>query len=146
MSPYDWNKEVADLHRRMNKWFEQLSPRRVSFCFSGEHSWVPAADIHETEGAYHVFVDLAGVDPSTIEATVDRNSLDLSGSRLRPNIASCTRIHQLEIDFGRFRRVFRFPSDLNADEAESSWERGMLELILPKVQPPQAVTIQPRNG
>ena len=142
MSPYDWNKEIADLHRRMNKWFELVSPRRVSFCFSGEHCWVPAADIHETEKAYHVFVELAGVDPSSIEVIVDGNTLDLSGSRLRPHIELCTRIHQLEIDFGRFRRVFRFPVELDADEAGSSCEQGMLEVILPKLKPPKAVTVQ----
>jgi HSP20 family molecular chaperone IbpA len=51
----------------------------------------------------------------------------------------------LEIDFGRFRRVFRFPVELDADEAGSSCEQGMLEVILPKLKPPKAVTVQSRS-
>ncbi len=145
MSPYDWNKEIADLHRRMNRWFELLSPRRVSSCFSGEHCWVPSADIHETDGAYHVIVDLAGVDPSSIEMTIHGHTLDLSGSRLRPHIDSCIRIHQLEIDFGMFRRRFHFPLDLDTDQAGSSCEQGMLQITLPKLKPPQPVKVPLRT-
>jgi len=141
MSPYDWNREIADIHRRMYRWLENLAPRRVSSCFSGERCFTPAADIHETEKAYHVFVDLAGVDSSMIEVIVEGNILHLKGSRRRPQIDSCTGVHQLEIDFGPFQRVFRFPLELDADSAHSEYQRGFLEVVLPKSKRPQSVQV-----
>lgn len=143
MSPQDWNREIAEIHRRMNKWLEHLSPRKVSSCFSGERCWTPAADIHETKQAYHVVVDLAGVDPSSIEVIVDGSVLRLHGSRERPHIDSCTGIHQLEIDYGRFGRVFHFPMELDGDGARSEYRCGFLKVILPKIQRLQRVQVNP---
>jgi len=142
MLPYDeLLKEVDEMRRIMRKWLEYSSRFRMFRCFSGRLCWIPAADVHETPEAYHIFVDLAGIDPSTIDLVVEDNLLYLSGERRRPRVDSCDRIHQLEIDFGTFRRVFQFPDGLNADEAESIYREGLLEIVLPKAPGSPSVQI-----
>ena len=116
----DLVKEFENMREKMRKWLEYSSQYRVASCCSGEVSWIPAADIHETEKAYHIFVDLAGVDPSSVELMIEGRVLRLTGERRRPRVEDCSCVHQLEIDFGAFRRLFQFPRSLDPDGAESS--------------------------
>ena len=140
MSPYSSNlgKELEYVHHKMRKWLERMSHHRVSGCLSAGVCWIPSADIHETEEAYHIFVDLAGVDPSTIQLVVEGNRLRLSGERQQPRVDSCVRIHQLEIDSGTFERIFQFHVNLEAEGAQSNYRNGILEVILPKREKQQA--------
>lgn len=146
MAPYDdFSKEVENIHQRMLRWLENMSRHRVSNCFSGKAYWIPSADIHETETAYHIFVDLAGIDPATIDLIIDGSVLRLSGERERSQVQACTRVHQLEMDSGMFRRVFQFPTNLNSEDAESSYRDGILEITLPKRQKPTSIQIPLRQ-
>jgi len=147
MSPYsNLGKELEYAHHKMRKWLERMSQHRVSGCLSARVCWIPSADIHETERAYHVFVDLAGVDPSTIQLVVEGNSLRMNGERQRSRVDACVRIHQLEIDSGTFERIFQFPMNLDAEGARSNYRNGILEVVLPKRQRQQAtVQISLRN-
>jgi HSP20 family molecular chaperone IbpA len=66
--------------------------------------------------------------------------------RERVRVPECTGIHQLEIDFGTFRRAFHFPSNLDGDGAESSYRHGFLEIILPKLSPRAAFQVPLKRG
>src|ERR1700676_2783572 len=44
--------------------------------------WIPLVDIHEYADRFELYVDLPGVDPSTVELTLDGGILTLSGERL----------------------------------------------------------------
>ena len=44
-------------------------------------SWTPRVDIYEEEGELRVRTEIAGVDPDTVEVTVDDRVLTISGSR-----------------------------------------------------------------
>ena len=65
----------------------------------------PQIDCYITErpAAFHVIVELAGVDPAKIQVFTDEGTLIVSGERRRPR---CTgRVYQqMEIDYGRFTR------------------------------------------
>lgn len=146
MSPYsNLGKELEYAHNKMRKWMERMSQQRLSSCFAARDCWIPSADIHETEEAYHIFVDLAGVDPSSIQLMVEGNSLRINGERQRPRVDACIRVHQLEIDSGPFERMLRFPVNLDTEGARSSYGNGFLEIVLPKRHRQAAVQISLRN-
>lgn len=133
MSPHnDLTRELKHAHHNVRKWWDCLSQHRVAYSPAGKACWIPSVDIQETDDSYHVFVDLAGVDPSSIQLVVDGHTLRLNGERGRPRVESCIRIHQMEIDFGSFERVFQFPVSLDPDTSQSSYRHGLLEIILPK--------------
>lgn len=141
MSLYDLNDEMDEMPQRLRKWLSQLSRYRLSSCFSSKSNWIPSADIHETQEAYHVFIDLAGIEPSCIQLVVEGNLLHLRGERKRPQVNARTRIHQIEIDFGKFQRTFHFPVRLDSDGAQSSYRNGFLEIVLPKFQKSVSVRV-----
>ena len=75
-------------------------------------------------------VDLAGVDPAEIEVLVSGRELVITGERLRPVLAG-RRYQQMEIDYGPFQRVLTLPGDVDAQNAEARYERGLLLVVLP---------------
>jgi HSP20 family protein len=46
--------------------------------------WIPLVDIHEYADRFELYVDLPGVDPSTVDLTLDGGILTLSGARPQP--------------------------------------------------------------
>lgn len=134
MFPYDdLTAGYEDMRENLRKWLRHISCQQLSGYLAGNSGWIPSADIRETAHAYHVFVDLAGIDPATVDLIVEGNLLRLSGERVRPHVDACTRIHQLEIDAGPFTRTFQFAVHLDADGAWSSYRNGVLEIFLPKL-------------
>ncbi len=116
----------------LRKWIDRSLRPRVRGCWAGRVKWTPSADIHETEGAYHVFMDMAGVEPSGIRLLIEGDTVRISGERERPRAEMCIRIHQLEIDSGCFERSFQLASRLDPDGAKFVYENGILQIILPK--------------
>src|ERR1700734_1591013 len=46
--------------------------------------WIPLVDIHEYADRFELHVDLPGVDPATVDLTLDGGVLTLSGDRSQP--------------------------------------------------------------
>jgi HSP20 family protein len=93
-----------------------------------------------------VVADLAGVEPDDVELLVAGRELRLAGERARPS-AEGARYQQMEIDYGPFERSVALPADVDVEQAEARYERGLLIVILPLAQapPPQArVSIEVR--
>jgi HSP20 family protein len=65
----------------------------------------PAVDSFFTEDPPQlvIVVELAGVDPDSIELSVEERALAISGSRARPRVPGQV-YQQAEIEYGRFQR------------------------------------------
>ena len=88
--------------------------------FSGiRDGFRPAVDCFFTEDPPQlvVVVELAGVDPDSIELSVDERALTISGSRARPRVPGQV-YQQAEIEYGRFQR--RIPLERDIDAASAS--------------------------
>ena len=84
-----------------------------------------------------VVADLAGVDPAGIEVLVAGRELAIAGERARPAHEGF-RYHQMEIDYGPFRRAVALPADVDVERAEARYERGLLVVTLPLARQPAA--------
>ena len=101
--------------------------------FSGmRHGFRPAVDCFVTEDPPElvVVVELAGIDPGTIELSVDERALTVSGSRPRPRVPGQV-YQQAEIEYGHFERRITLGQDIDAAAASASYEAGMLRITLP---------------
>ena len=77
-----------------------------------------------------VHFDLPGVDPDSIELTVDDNVLTVRAQRgLEPQ--SEDEILVTERPQGRFSRQMMLGDRLDADRVEASYDRGVLTLTIP---------------
>lgn len=101
--------------------------------FSGiRNGFRPAVDCFFTENPPQlvIVVELAGVDPGTIELSVEERALTISGSRARPRVPGQV-YQQAEIEYGRFQRRIPLERDIDTAAASAGYEAGMLTITLP---------------
>jgi len=97
----------------------------------------PQIDCYRTErpAAFHVVVDLAGVDPECVQLFADEGTLIIAGERPRPR--SPGRVYQqMEIDYGRFVRQVALGAEIDVDGAKATYKRGILTIVLPLAKKP----------
>ena len=110
----------------------------------------PAVDCFTVEDPPQlvVVVELAGVDPESVEVVVEERALTISGERKRPRVAGQV-YQQAEIEYGRFERRIGLGRDIDTRAADAEYEAGLLKVTLPvakrTARGPVAVTIH-RHG
>jgi HSP20 family protein len=101
--------------------------------FSGiRHGFRPAVDCFVTDEPPQlvVVVELAGVEPDSIEVAIEGGALTIAGQRSRPRVDGQV-YQQAEIDYGRFERHIQLDRGVDASAATASYEAGMLRVALP---------------
>ena len=104
--------------------------------FSGMRSgFRPAVDCFFTEEPPQlvVVVELAGIEPDTIEIAVEERALAISGSRSRPRVPGQV-YQQAEIEYGRFERRLALDHEVDTAAASADYRAGMLTITLPIAQ------------
>lgn len=93
--------------------------------------WSPPADLYETDEAYVVRAEIAGMRDAEIEITFENNILIISA--MRSDSAERRAYHQMEIRFGRFLTAIGLPGPVDVDRAEAIYDDGFLVVTLPKL-------------
>ena len=97
--------------------------------------WSPPTDVYETEEAYVVRVEIAGMREEDFEILLENNTLLISGSR--PDLTERRAYQQMEIRFGKFSTALNLPTAVNTDQAQAEYKDGFLTIVLPKATPNQ---------
>ena len=97
-------------------------------------NWSVALDVVESEDEYLVKASLPGINPDDLEITFDDNRLTLKGEVKEENEVDETRYHLRERRYGSFTRSIKMPSGIKSDKIEANYDKGVLELHLPKVE------------
>ena len=105
----------------------------------------PAADIHETEDALVLLVEMPGVRPDQVEVGLDKRVLTITGhaSARRHegySLAVC------EYRPSDFERVFTLSDMIDEGGIEALMKDGVLRLTLPKAKVEPARTIKVKVG
>ncbi|MBI1795035.1 MAG: Hsp20/alpha crystallin family protein [Chloroflexi bacterium] len=95
--------------------------------------WSPPTDIFETEKAYIVRVEVAGMRDADFEITLEDGHLFING--IRPDLPERRAYHQMEIRFGKFSTVIAIPGPVDLEKSEAEYKDGFLSVTLPKQKP-----------
>lgn len=98
----------------------------------GGLGWRPATDVYETETAFVVQMDLAGMDRSAIEVLVDQRLLIVRGTRRDIAEPGKKQFHEMEIRVGPFERHVRIPGHVDPNSARARYEGGFLFVSMDK--------------
>ncbi|MFQ5671192.1 MAG: Hsp20/alpha crystallin family protein [Acidobacteriota bacterium] len=126
--------ELDALHQRMDRIMELVLQRHGHPGSTDQAEWCPAANLYETQTEVVVILEVAGVDPESLDVTLEETILRVAGSR--PEFTprqSCVALHQMEIESGAFERFFTVPMDLDGDAARARVDKGFLEIRIPKL-------------
>jgi HSP20 family protein len=124
---YDPFKALRDVEDRIYNRFYNDKEEGIS-------SFTPKVNTREGEFAYHVDVDLPGVDKDNIKVDVKDNVLTISGERSTKKEIKEEDYLKVETSFGKFSRSFTLSDDIDSENITASAENGVLEVILPKVK------------
>ena len=89
-------------------------------------------NLFTSDDAAVVTAQLPGVDPDSLDITVHRQTLTLKGERKAPDLDATDR--RRERSYGSFARTVQLPFAVDADGIEASYNRGILEVRLPRVE------------
>ncbi len=105
---------------------------RVRFWQAAPQCWQPAINAFRCENAVRICVDLAGVDKSLIDLTIEPYRVVVRGTREAPEPTDPTvQMLALEIDYGPFEREVPLPAAVDVEQARAEQENGLLWIYLP---------------
>jgi len=97
--------------------------------------FVPKVDIIEAGDAMVMYADMAGVDDKSVEVTLEKNVLTITGT-VAPQEFSGRSIAYAEYDMGDYERTFTISDEVDRERIEAVVKDGVLKLKLHKA--PQA--------
>jgi len=107
-------------------------------------NWSVALDVVESEDEYLVKASVPGINPEDLEITFEDNRLTIKGEIKEESEVNEARYHLRERRHGSFSRSIKMPSGIDSDKIVANYEKGVLELHLPKVEEvkPKKITIK----
>ena len=110
--------------------------------------WVPAMDLVEADDHFVLKADLPGLGEDDVAIEVQDNVLTISGSREAEHERKEKGWYRLERSYGSFSRSLTLPDGVDAERVEASFDRGVLEVRIPKPEErkPRRISIGASNG
>jgi HSP20 family protein len=98
-------------------------------------SWSPAINAYRCREGFVICVDLAGVDRSHIDLSVEPRRVSIRGRRLPPEPLETEgpplQVLALEIDHGPFEREIVLLEEIEPNEVQAEQRNGLLWIHLP---------------
>lgn len=96
--------------------------------------WDVAVDVYEQDGKVVAEMQLPGIDPARVEATIEDNVLHVSGDREDVKEERGKQYYRKEISRGSLSRHIRLPTSVNIDEARATYRNGVFRVEAPKLE------------
>lgn len=119
-----------EMNRLFNTFFDQPSPTGRDVGMS--RRWVPAMDLVETSEHYVLRADLPGLSDGDVNVQLQDNVLTISGERKPEHDDQQEGYYRLERAFGAFSRALTLPDGVDPDTVQGHFDRGVLEIKIPK--------------
>ena len=123
--------EVARIQSEINRLFENLTDLGTEG--GGGGTWIPNADILETEETLILRVELPGVPMDKLSVSVLGGHVVLRGEKVSPEAPAGVNFHVAERSFGPFRRTIHLGVPVNTRQARAVLNNGLLRICFPKV-------------
>ena len=102
--------------------------------FCPEASWAPAINLYQLRQRLDVCVDLAGVEPGSIQVQVETGQLTIQGMRRAPQPTAGSKqvlcIVAMEIDHGPFCRTVPLAQQVDHTNVQIQYTKGLLWIRL----------------
>lgn len=118
-----------DMSRLLDELWSPAEPR--AFGPPAAALW-PSLEIKETDQAYQLSAELAGLEQKDVQLDLRDNVLTLSGERRDARSENEDGRYYTERSYGRFERRIPFDHEVDADKVEATFKNGVLNVTLPK--------------
>ena len=140
---YDPFRELRRFHGHRSRGFRGL--RRWAEP-SETGGWPLPLDVAEREDGVVVTASVPGFKPEDIDVTIEDNVLTINAKTESDEETTDERFIVRERRSGAFHRSIRLPESVNADEAATTYEHGVLTVSLPKAEEKKARRLAINTG
>jgi HSP20 family protein len=140
VSRWDPFRDLMSIQNELNRLFGRTYAGEGAGGNSG--SWVPAMDIYETEDRFVVHVELPGIEPESVDLSVEDSTLTIRGERSFYTEANEESFHRVERRYGTFSRSLTLPQTADAERIDAAFDKGVLTIQVPKVEQAKPRRIQ----
>jgi HSP20 family protein len=142
-----FRSELEELFGRFFEPFESEYSNRLPATFQQRR--FPPLNLSESENELCITLDLPGMEEKDINVELMGNQLVISGERKwEDEEKKGKEFHRVESQYGSFQRALMLPDGLRLEEdaVEANFEKGILEIRIPKAKPTPAARIQVKSG
>jgi HSP20 family protein len=119
------NALQGEMNRLFNSFFDESNGGQG-------RRWAPAVDLLEREDSLVLKADLPGLGEDDVQIEVRDNVLTIAGERSGEHTDKQNGYYRVERSFGRFSRSLQLPEGVDADRIAASFDKGVLEVTIPK--------------
>jgi HSP20 family protein len=124
---YDMQRETSDLMRRF------FGGEAGSSRTGSAVNWAPRVDVLTRGGDIVVRAEIPGVDPDKdIDISFQRGLLTIRGERRSEGRSEQENYYRVESAYGSFQRTIPLPENINPEDVQASYDRGILEVVVPR--------------
>eukprot|EP01112_Ceratiomyxa_fruticulosa_P004103 TRINITY_DN1446_c0_g1_i1.p1 TRINITY_DN1446_c0_g1~~TRINITY_DN1446_c0_g1_i1.p1 ORF type:complete len:144 (-),score=35.66 TRINITY_DN1446_c0_g1_i1:282-713(-) len=106
--------------------------------------WIPKLDVLETDKEFIIQIELPGLKKEQIYINEHNSVLEISGERESKNGKEKDKYVRRERSYGKFKRSFALPKNIDPNSIKASFLDGILEVKLSKkeAEPAKEINIQ----
>ncbi len=146
MAMWDLLREMDVLRREIDRAFHgygrEMPPGFLPGLGAGQY---PQVNLGEDGDNLYIEALVPGMDPASLELSVMRGTLTLTGERREAGGDNVT-WHRNERGGGKFLRTIDLPVEVDADKVKAECRDGMLLVTLPKAEGVKPRKISIKNG
>jgi len=136
-----FRQKMQTLHRDMNRLFDDMSSKTHGEDLFpqawGREMLMPDIDEIEDEKAFHVNVELPGMDEKDVDITLAGRLLTIRGEKKQDKELEGKDFYRRERNYGAFRRTIELPGEVDESKIKASFKKGVLQVDLPKTKEAQ---------
>ena len=140
----NFDTSLLDEFRRLEGQLDQLFARAPSPAGirAVRRGTFPPINVGATAERVDVYLFAAGLDPKSLELSIQQNLLVVAGNRRVPVDEEADYYRQERFD-GDFRRVVSLPDDVDPDRVDAKYRDGVLQITVQRreVARPRQITV-----
>ena len=126
-----WGQDPWGGYGALRREMDELFDRFGTFSPALARGAFPALNLYETEDAYVLTAEVAGIAPEDLEISLEGSTVTLRGERKVASEEGAS-VHRNERPLGAFRRAIDLPVPIDGEKVEATHRHGVLTLRLPK--------------
>ena len=128
------NKDVVRFRSELDNLFDRFFG--PDFLATGElfsdDGWFPSVDIAEGKKEITVKAEIPGAEPKDLDISLDGKRLTIKGEKKRKKEEKEENYHRVERSYGSFNRTVELPVEVEPDQVEASYKKGVLKIVMKK--------------
>jgi len=148
----DWNpwQTLEAMRREIDRVFDENGSRsepsfRAAFLPGRAARRYPLINLYEDKEAVYVEALAPGIDPGTLNLSVQGNTLSIAGEKRRvAGDVQPEAFHRSERATGKFVRHIELPVEVDENKVRADYQHGLLHITFPKAEKakPKQIAVQ----